>query len=292
MWRLFPDSVPLEDLFTEAVARLFETRPNLCLAWLDEVGVLTATSVSTIGETHVRVRTQESFTSLEHHDIASRPDLLIEVHQPGEGIIENEAVAHMVMVESKIGSKERPQQLRRYAEHLDGMTSVSSKALLYVTRGYDPKDPDEILSDLGGNVRFKQLRWHDFYRFLETLEKDALVEEVMAFMEERSMARTYRFSTADLMALSGVPRAFEIFDETLGGEVRAELEAFTGNKVKREMHSVGELRTHLRYNIRAPLHGWDLFCDVGIPIRQGRGVGSRLDPTYHSGRLSCDPGLS
>ena len=29
--RLFPESVPLEDLFTEAVARLFETRPVLCL---------------------------------------------------------------------------------------------------------------------------------------------------------------------------------------------------------------------------------------------------------------------
>lgn len=45
-----------------------------------------------------------------------------------------------------------------------------------------------------------------------------------------------------------------------------ELEAFSGNKVKREVHSLGELRTHLRYNIRAPLHGWDLFCDVGYQL--------------------------
>jgi hypothetical protein len=28
---LFPESVRLEDLFTEAVARLFERRPDLCL---------------------------------------------------------------------------------------------------------------------------------------------------------------------------------------------------------------------------------------------------------------------
>lgn len=40
--RLFPESVPLEDLFTEAVARLFETRPQLCLEWLNATGLLTA----------------------------------------------------------------------------------------------------------------------------------------------------------------------------------------------------------------------------------------------------------
>src|SRR3712207_1145740 len=124
MVRLFPDSVPLEDLFTEAVARLFETRPELCLAWLDEVGGYFVASVSTSSGTHVRVRTQESFASLEHHDTASRPDLSVEVYQPREEGMEDEAVAHVVAVESKIGSKEGPQQLRRYAEHLERITGV------------------------------------------------------------------------------------------------------------------------------------------------------------------------
>lgn len=96
---------------------------------------------------------------------------------------------------------------------------------------------------MGGNVRFEQLRWHDFYRFLLTVEKDAFVEEVMAFMEEQGTARSYRFSPTELIALSGVPRAFEIFDETLGGEVRAEVESFAGNKVRRETHSIWEMRT-------------------------------------------------
>ena len=36
--RLFPESVPLEDLFTEAVARLFEMRPRLCLTWSEMQG--------------------------------------------------------------------------------------------------------------------------------------------------------------------------------------------------------------------------------------------------------------
>ena len=75
------------------------------------------------------------------------------------------------MIESKIGSGEGQEQLRRYAEHLDKLTGVDGKALLYITRDYDPKDLGEILTGLDDNTRFKQLRWHDFYRFLQTVEK-------------------------------------------------------------------------------------------------------------------------
>lgn len=70
------------------------------------------------------------------------------------------------------------------------------------------------------------MRWHDFYHFLQTVEKDAFVEEIMIFMEEQGMSRGHRFSATDLMALSGVPRAFEIFDETLGGEVKGRVGGF------------------------------------------------------------------
>ena len=74
------------------------------------------------------------------------------------------------------------------------------------------------------------------------------------------MARDYRFSAADLVALSGMPRAVEIMDETLDGEVRAELEAFAGNKSRIE--SIGTFRRLGRYGALAQLHGMDLFCLV------------------------------
>jgi hypothetical protein len=73
------------------------------------------------------------------------------------------------MVESKIGSGEGQDQLRRYSEHLEGMAGFDGKTLLYVTRGYDRKDPKEIFVSLSGDVRFKQLRWHDFYRLLHSV---------------------------------------------------------------------------------------------------------------------------
>lgn len=265
--RLFPESVPLEDLFTEAVARLFEARPRLCLDWLEEVGLLTRA-----GQEYIRVTSQRKFVALEHHDTDSRPDLMIEVYRSSaEETVEDGAVADVVMIESKIGSREGLEQLRRYAEHLEGMTDFSSKVLVYITRGHDPKDSGEILSDLSGDISFKQLRWHDFYRFLQTVEKDALVEEVMAFMEEQGMARSYRFTTTDLIALSGLPKAFDIFDETLGGEVRAELESFAGNKIRREMQGINNIRWHRRYLVVVPLHRWDLYCYVGYQLGKVEG---------------------
>ena len=69
--RLFPESVPLEDLFTEAVARLLETRPDVCIAWLEEIeGIAPGHDPEAL-----RISSQRSFAALEHHNnTASRPD--------------------------------------------------------------------------------------------------------------------------------------------------------------------------------------------------------------------------
>lgn len=88
-------------------------------------------------------------------------------------------------------------------------------------------------------------------------------------MEEQGMARSYRLSATDLMALAGVPRAYEIFDETLGGEVKTELESFTGGRVsRREAHTLNQIRHLKRYVALAPLHGVeDFFCFIGYNLR-------------------------
>lgn len=278
--QLFPESVPLEDLFTEAVARLFEKRPQLCLSWLQEAGLIPSSAEEEI-RAHVRVSSQRTFAALKSHDTDSRPDLLIEVFRSSnEELAESEFASSIVMIESKIGSGEGPEQLRRYAEHLDRMVGFDDRMLVYITRSYDPKEPDKILFSLNENVSLKQLRWYDFYRFLTTVEKDALVEEVKIFMEEQGMARSYRFSATDLMALSSVPRAFEIFDETLGGEVRAELEGFAGNKIRRGTEPMKwGIREHLRYHSVADLHRRDdLFCGVGYQL-------DKVDESTHASIL-------
>lgn len=188
MLGLFPESARLEDMFTEAVAHLFETKPQLCLEWLEEAGLVSTPHAASAGERKVAVSSQKWFTPLKHHGMASRPDLFIEIYRPLGKDMEEEAVKDVVMVESKIDSREGQEQLRRYAGHLDAMTGVNRKTLLYITQNDDPKDPGEILSGLAGNVRFEQLRWYDFYRFLQMVEQGELVEEIMTFMEEQGMS--------------------------------------------------------------------------------------------------------
>lgn len=241
----------------------------MCLAWLNQIGLLTV-QLADASDVAINVSTQRTFTALDHHATDSRPDLMVEVYWTSGDLAEDSAVAEVIMFESKIGSREGPEQLRRYVEHLDRLTGFGSKTLVYITRGYDPKEAGEVLVGLDGKVWFEQLRWHDFYRFLQTIENDALIEEVMTFMEEQGMARGYRLSAQDLVALSGVPRAFEIFDETLGGEVKAELEAFAGSKVKRETHGLNNIRWHRRYITIASLHEWNLYCFVGYQMEDLR----------------------
>ncbi len=118
---LFVGARRVEDLFTEAVARLFERRPELCLSWLDDLDLIT--SVSGEDQRYICVTIQKSFVALEEHGSASRPDLIVAVYHAVEDA-ELESSIDVVMVESKIGSWEGQEQLRRYAEHLDKMTGT------------------------------------------------------------------------------------------------------------------------------------------------------------------------
>lgn len=262
MVTLFPYSVRLEDLFTEVLSRLFERRPQLCLAWLEEFDLI---SPGVEGEQrHVRVDTQESFVRLEDHEMGTRPDMLLKIHRSPEND-EAEGSIECVLFESKIGSSEGRSQLKRYAGHLAGMRG-DRKTLVYITRAYDPKEPEEVLEATLG-VRFRQMRWHDFYKFLQSVEKDTLVEAVMLFMEEQGMARSQRFTTADLVALSVVPRSFEIFDETFGDEVRAELEEFAGSKISGSAtHGLEQIRVNKRYIMLAQLRDWYSYCYLSFGL--------------------------
>jgi hypothetical protein len=148
--RLHTASVPLEDFFTEVVAHLFTTSPQTCLEWIERA------QLSDSKYDQVHVSTQYVLDPLEHYIIGSRPDMLIE--------LSDKQNTDAILIESKIGSREGSEQLRRYAELLHAMPDIKGKTLVYITRDFDPKSREEILTNLGGgSVRFVQLRWHDFY---------------------------------------------------------------------------------------------------------------------------------
>jgi hypothetical protein len=96
-------------LFTEAVAHLFEMRQQLCLAWLEEEALINPLGAAGFIREYPNIATQKWFSPLENHGKkASQVDLFIRVH----GILEEDAsegdtLRDVVMIESKIGSREK-----------------------------------------------------------------------------------------------------------------------------------------------------------------------------------------
>lgn len=247
--KLHSGAVPREDFFTEVVAHLFEAEPETCLAWIDQAGLLS--QKERLG---VRISTQHSLDALEHHATGSRPDMLIQAYDE-EGI-------DAVLVESKIGSREGLDQLRRYAELLVGLPDAREKTLVYITRDYDPKGEEEILEGLDGRIRFAQLRWHDFYHFLRTQPETTLTVETLSFMEEHTMAQSSKFTPVDVLAISNLPKALAMMDETMQGEVSEKLQSVIGDSSKVRANTLLALKEHNRYMVYATLQGWSFWCGL------------------------------
>ena len=157
--RLHSTSVPAEDFFTEVIAGLFRYHPELCLAWLKNLGVLGNAAQSEL----VGVSTQQRLSTLESHAMGSRPDLEIRIRTPIYGM-------QLIFVKSKLGSAEGANQLWRYADHLRNVEDAAHKTLVYVTRDYDPKDHAEVLRSVEG-VAFVQSRWSALYQDLEVYRR-------------------------------------------------------------------------------------------------------------------------
>jgi hypothetical protein len=206
---LHPGTIPLEDFFTEIVAHLFSVSHETLFSWIEHLNLL---DTSRYAEP-VHVGTQSGFEPLEHHSVGTRFDILIE--------LSDGSCSDWIAIESKISSPEMPDQLRRYAEVLAAKQDIGERILLYITRNYDPKDESSILQGLESTVRFKQLRWYEFYSFLQLQPRDVFTDEIVKFMEENRMAQSNQFTAIDVLTISNLPNAISLMDETIGGDVKS-----------------------------------------------------------------------
>lgn len=248
--------VPLEDFFTEVIAQLFSASPQTCLEWVEHA------RLSDSKYDRVRVSTQEVLDSLEHHTTGSRPDMRIELsNEQGNGVL---------LIESKIGSREGSEQLRRYAELLENMPDIKDKTLVYITRDFDPKDPEEILANVNdSSVNFVELRWHSFYSFLRTQPKTMLIDEILLFMEERGMAQSNQFTPVDVLALSNLTKTLSMMDETMYGEVSARFEEVTGD-LRSRATTLSRIQEHNRYLLYSLMQqNWSFWCGIGYQLQPG-----------------------
>ncbi|MEH2075607.1 MAG: PD-(D/E)XK nuclease family protein [Nostoc sp.] len=155
---------PLEDFFTEIVAYFLSLNNDILIDWLKHHSIISDDNYSSIN-----ISTQQEHKGLESHTEDSRLDIVVEL---SDGLNTD-----VIFIESKIGSRDGNNALKKYAEILSKLKNVRHRILIYITRDYDPKDEIKTLtSNLEAKVNFYQLRWHQFYAHLQPHATDILAK--------------------------------------------------------------------------------------------------------------------
>ncbi|MBD2080399.1 PD-(D/E)XK nuclease family protein [Leptolyngbya sp. FACHB-17] len=247
-------SIPLEDFFTELVAYLFSKNQEILYAWLEDLNLL---DTNTYLDVHIS--TQREFEPLDGHLLGGRPDLLIE-------LVDNRS-SSLIFIESKIASQEGYEQLSRYAEILHKLPGFHKKILLYITRDFEPKDKTVIFKNIPDSiVHFKQLRWHQFHRFLQSYTGTILVQEVIEFMNEHQMAHNNQFSSIDVIALANFTKSLKLMEEAMWGEVSQRFEKVLG-AIKRQNAALTQMQLHGRYLMTADMPSGKWWCGLGFILK-------------------------
>ena len=237
------DKFQLEDFHTEIVAQVLRDSPAMTMSWLRALGV---TQLSDTDD--ITVATQEEFEALEGHATGSRPDIAIRLSHGDR--------TELILIESKVGAKEGPDQLKRYAEHLASNTDVQRTGLVFITRDFET---DRAFSLDPTRFTFKQTRWFEFFIILEAhVNDDGLARQLVSFMEENRMSIRNQFNAIDCVALENFLAAKSLMDETLWGEVSNDFTEELG-EVSTQKKAMIQLRDESRYIMQSSFGPGDDF---------------------------------
>jgi hypothetical protein len=200
--------VPLEDYLTEIFTHILQTDSEVMSAFIKFL------NVGAEGEDFY-ASTQVSYSALEGHHSGSRPDLVLRSDN------------HLIMIESKVGSGEGYQQLKRYAEHLD-KKEYDNRTLIYLTKHYDPKDRNEIFKNCKNPINFKCVQWYQIYQILTPFNENVLVRELQHFLKTNHMSANNQFSPTDILALSNFSKVMKMLENVLDNSVKGEFDKVTG----------------------------------------------------------------
>jgi hypothetical protein len=221
---------PLEDYLTEIFAHVLRSRKDIFFQLLKEFDI---SNLNELG--HYNVKTQQAFSKSNDQYSDSRLDIFIKLIDQKE----------IIIFESKIGSGEGYQQLKKYAKQLENFVDCENRVLIYITRDYDPKDYAEITNN--NELKFKQIRWYQMYQFLKKYKKnDSLIKEVVKFMEENNLALNNQFSNIDILSMSNFPRALKMMNETMEGDVEDKFKKLYAS-ISKGSSSFAQIKNNNRY---------------------------------------------
>ncbi|WP_043931097.1 PD-(D/E)XK nuclease family protein [Bacillus sp. EB01] len=243
----------IEDYLTEIISPILEEKGKL-LSFLCEMAGLDFPSVS-----NVEVYTQKTYSKLGHHDMDSRPDLVITFNVGKQ--------QHLLFLENKVDSREGSGQLQRYADQLMWHKQQGYfPHLMYITKLYEQKSD---ISIMGLNLEncFYQKRWYEVYKWLSQFGTDMYCKQVLTYMEELNLNKSRKFSLIDVYAIQNAQRLQTMLDEVLDGKVTGKFtEAF--GKPKQWSHRTTQLRNNNLYVIINDQSDWK-FVGCGFDFDYG-----------------------
>ncbi|MHC5823680.1 MAG: PD-(D/E)XK nuclease family protein, partial [Nostoc sp.] len=251
---------PREDFFTEIVAYFLSLNNDILLGWLKHHSIISDENYSSI-----KISTQQEHKGLENHLDNSRLDIAVEL---STGLNTD-----VIFIESKIAAKDGNNALKKYADILSNLPNVRHRILIYITRDYDPKDDDpkdddpkpaikEYCLELSPKINFFQLRWYQFYNFLQKRAFDILAQEILIFMRKNGMSHTNQISSVDLLTMVNFNKTLHLMESTLNEEVQRKFKLAFGGVIK-GAPSMTQWRWCSRYIIYTKFSGGNFWCGLG-----------------------------
>lgn len=197
---------PHEDFLTEVFAELLCDQETM----LDFLGKELKIPIQNVD--HSSITTQVTFPALPHHQMDSRPDMVIRFYE-GQKL-------YVVFIESKLGSSEGIDQLSRYADHLGVLTQQGAEGyLVYLTQYSDEKDASLVLAN-HKDIVFRQMRWFQIYQWIKQLKsKNNYTSKVLDYMEEIGLKDNRQFTPVDVYAIQNMNRLQRMMDECMDSVV-------------------------------------------------------------------------
>jgi hypothetical protein len=251
LWRhCSKETKPRENFFSDIVAELFKAHPELLSRWLQSVGVTVANTPDP------EISIQEAF----HSEDGDRGfyDLFIRLRD-GAG-------THLIVVESKLDSTARGDQLKNYQKDLTRRLAqtppeAGRATLIYITRDYENQEPPE------GRARFFATRWERFFQVLETFcnaHPSWFAAQVRDFLKEHRIAVPVQITPAHLEAFLHVRPCLEMFDAVLDSELLEGFKQLRGCLMVSSSQRLESLKQGWIYGLRAHHGNWQVGFHLGF----------------------------
>jgi hypothetical protein len=209
---------------------------------------------------NVIIRTQHSRTI---DDKKFRPDIQIEI---GEHSI--------ILIENKVDSFERTDQLNDYCKVLDNQKVYSNKFLVYITKFFEAKSIEEE-----SEIVFKEIIWSKISEIC--VKESHLAKELSLFIIDKKINMEGTFTYLDALVLENMKEVFEKLDHVLNAAHNYHKSPAGLNIRLDKGKSIGSIKTYGYYTLGDKDNIEYVIGFFGNPIEliyrlQGNAISSEL----------------